>query len=150
MLGTLPVFGLYVRHARDVSLRTVELIAREPDIRPAVVADDVTGLHVAHLTGCVATGEAPALWFNDVRGGLVEGDAVPDRAELFLRVTGENTERITLAGNATWFAESVPGSDEVAPPAVVHAMARSGSRDVERDARRRERKTTRPSGRRVR
>ena len=72
MFGLLPAFGLYVRHARDVTLRNVPLSVEQPDIRPALVADDVTGLHVMGLDGWLADGDAPAVWLNNVRGGIVE------------------------------------------------------------------------------
>jgi hypothetical protein len=55
MFGALPSFGLYVRHAR-VTLRNVELPAVQPDVRPALVADDVTELHVAGLNGLPTRG----------------------------------------------------------------------------------------------
>jgi glycosyl hydrolase family 28/pectate lyase-like protein len=122
MYGILPAFGLYLRHARDVSLRNLDLRAEHPDARPALVADDVTELHVARLTGRPAKGEAPVLWLNDVQGGLVESGIARAGAGVFLRVTGENTQRVTLAGHASWTPECMDLAPEVAPTAVMHAM----------------------------
>jgi hypothetical protein len=121
MYGILPAHGLYVRHARDVSLRNVELVAEQPDIRPALVADDVSELHVVRLTGLRAEAEAPALWLNDVRGGLVDSGIVSDEAGTFLRVSGGSTERVTLAGHVAWSPEGVDRARDVDPTAVVYA-----------------------------
>jgi hypothetical protein len=125
MFGTLPSFGLYVRHARDVTLRNVELSPEQPDVRPALVADDVTELHVVGLEGWPTRGKDPVVWLNDVRGGLVETDIATDRVGTILRVTGEGTERITLAGRAAWTPESIHRSHEVAPRALAHATGPS-------------------------
>jgi hypothetical protein len=126
MFGILPAFGLYVRHARDVTLRGVELPAERRDVRPALVADDVTELHVKDLNGWPARREAPMVWLNDVRGGLVETGLATDVAGTILRVTGEDTERITLAGNAHSTLDSIDLATEVAPTAVRHATGPFG------------------------
>jgi hypothetical protein len=121
MFGTLPSFGLYVRHARDVTVRNVQLSAEQRDVRPALVADDVTGLHVVGLDGPPAEGDAPAVWLNNVRGGIVETGSATDDGRTILRVTGEDTERITLAGNVHLGLDSIDRATEVEPTAVQHA-----------------------------
>jgi hypothetical protein len=125
MFGTLPSFGLYVRHARDVTVRNVQLSAEQRDVRPALVADDVTALHVVGLNGRPAEGEAPAVWLNNVRGGLVETGIATDAGRSILRLTGEGTDRITLGGTAAWTPESIHRSHEVAPTAVALATGPS-------------------------
>jgi polygalacturonase len=42
MFGTLPAYGLYVRHVRGLSMRNVRLSVEAADGRPAFVLDDVT------------------------------------------------------------------------------------------------------------
>ena len=126
MYGALPAFGLYLRHARDVSMRNVELTVEHADSRPALVADDVAGLHVARLAGWRGASEAPLVWLNDVRGGLIEGGIAPEGAGTLLRVTGESTQRVILAGTAYWTPESIDLAAEVEPTAVQHANGSFG------------------------
>jgi hypothetical protein len=121
MYGVLPAFGLYLRHARDVTLRNVELTAERADVRPALVADDVSGLHVARLVGGPDHRDGPVLWLNDGRGGLVERGVPAEGVSAFLRVTGESTQRITVAGNPHWTSDSVHLAPEVVPTAVTHS-----------------------------
>ncbi|MBP1618775.1 MAG: glycoside hydrolase [Bacteroidetes bacterium] len=43
MFGELPSWGLYIRHAKDITLKNVTLKLSEPDYRPAIIMDDVAG-----------------------------------------------------------------------------------------------------------
>jgi len=43
MFGTLPAYGFFIRHAKNVRLRDVELTCAIPDPRPPVVTIDVEG-----------------------------------------------------------------------------------------------------------
>src|SRR5262245_31268309 len=51
MFGTLPAFGLFVRHAQGLSLRDIVLTTMTPDSRPPLVLQDVRDLTVANVTG---------------------------------------------------------------------------------------------------
>ena len=42
-MGTFPAHGLYVRHARNISIHDVSFDVAKPDARPAIVLDDVAG-----------------------------------------------------------------------------------------------------------
>ena len=45
----LPSWGLFIRHAKGITLDNVRLVAGAKDYRPAVVADDVDGLVIKDL-----------------------------------------------------------------------------------------------------
>jgi hypothetical protein len=117
MFGRLPAFGLYVRHARDVRLRDVELTVGSRDPRPALVADDVAGLHVNGLARW-RVHDAPSLWLNDVRDGEIESDVVPTGSGVLLRVTGEATERVAIVGGGVWAHGRMDLAPELAPAAI--------------------------------
>jgi polygalacturonase len=40
MFGTTPAYGLYIRHAKNILLRDVDLSTAKPDARPAIVTQD--------------------------------------------------------------------------------------------------------------
>jgi hypothetical protein len=110
MYGILPAYGLYVRHARDVVLRDVELTVEDADARPALVADDVTGLELSGLAGHRSTDDEAILWLNDVRGGRIAADA-----GMVMRITGTRTDRVVLVGDHT-------GRVQVAADVVATAL----------------------------
>ena len=45
----LPAWGLFIRHAKGITLENVHLVAESKDYRPAIVADDVQGLVIKDL-----------------------------------------------------------------------------------------------------
>jgi hypothetical protein len=45
----LPAWGLFIRHAKGITLENVRLVAEAKDYRPAIVADDVQGLVIKDL-----------------------------------------------------------------------------------------------------
>jgi hypothetical protein len=44
MFGELPSWGLYVRHAKGITMKNINFILKDQDFRPAFVFDDVDGL----------------------------------------------------------------------------------------------------------
>ena len=40
MFGTTPAYGLFIRHAKNVTLRDIDLSTMKPDARPAIVTQD--------------------------------------------------------------------------------------------------------------
>ena len=43
MFGTLPAYGLYVRHVDNINVHGVSFTLESPDKRPAIICDDVNG-----------------------------------------------------------------------------------------------------------
>jgi polygalacturonase len=67
MFGALPAYGFYLRHARNVTLRDVEVGFEGEDLRPALVLHDVADVHFDHVRGRLAPG-VPFALLRDVRG----------------------------------------------------------------------------------
>ncbi|HEV7501118.1 MAG TPA: glycoside hydrolase family 28 protein, partial [Vicinamibacteria bacterium] len=85
MFGTLPAYGLFVRHARRITLRDVALSFEHDDWRPAVVLQDVDGIRFEGLAARRAPG-IPVFSLHDVRDFAVLGsrglaDARRERVE---------------------------------------------------------------------
>jgi polygalacturonase len=126
MFGRLPASGLYLRHLRDATLRNVQLAVSRPDARSALIADDVTGLHLASLGTGPANEAGPVVWLNDIRGGFLQGSVAPDGVAVFVRVTGEHTRNLAFVGNV--YGRSAPV--ELAPDLAAEAIAQLDGADV--------------------
>jgi polygalacturonase len=97
MFGRLPAYGFYCRHARNIRLDRVETASLAPDARPAMVCDDVDGLHISNWN--VLSTAAPAVRLENVRNAFIRGCSVPPASAVFLGVGGKNSSAIRLAAN---------------------------------------------------
>ena len=78
MFGTLPAYGLYVRHARGLTLRDVVIRTAAPDARPALVLQDVQEMALDHVETSHG-GAVPFASLRDVLGlSLRSVSGVPD------------------------------------------------------------------------
>jgi len=59
LFGTLPAYGFFVRHAKNVVMDNVRLSFAADDRRPAVVCEDVEGLALSGLKARALTGINP-------------------------------------------------------------------------------------------
>ncbi len=120
MFGRLPAFGIYVRHARGVRLRDVELVAEQSDARPAVVCDDVENLVIAGLGANAPFSSQAMIVLRDVRHAFVQGCQAPRGSKYFLAAEGARCDAITLAANdLSGAAQAVKASADLAGHAIT-------------------------------
>jgi len=50
MFGQLPAYGLYIRHARNITLEGLQISYKLPEFRPALYCEDVDGLELIRNT----------------------------------------------------------------------------------------------------
>jgi len=116
MFGSLPAYGLYVRHARDVTLDNVWVGFARQDHRSSLVVDDAEDLQVRGWTAQTLPGADPVLRFKDVRRAAITGTVAPRETGNFLKVEGRSTD-ITIFGSDLTAArqpvELAPGVAEV-------------------------------------
>jgi hypothetical protein len=97
-IGTPPAYGLYARNVRGLTLHNVRLEVSAPDLRPAVIFDNVTD---AGISGLSAQGNSQAeavLRFNDTHSVLLTASRVLTPATVFLKLEGTANEGITIDG----------------------------------------------------
>jgi len=61
MFGMLPASGLYVRHARELSLNDIVFTAPSGERRPAMIFDDVIGARLSQVQSSPISGGMPVL-----------------------------------------------------------------------------------------
>ncbi len=78
MFGLLPAYGIYVRHAKDIEFRDVDLGFAKDDSRPAIVLDDVAGAVFDHVNARRAGG-APFIVLRKVANfSIGDSSGAPD------------------------------------------------------------------------
>ena len=98
MFGILPSYGIYLRHAKGLSFQDVTLDTMTPDLRPALVGEDVADLTLASFRAA-ATGSTPLLRLCDARQVYVHGCRPLGKVSLFLSVEGAASRDILLQAN---------------------------------------------------
>jgi polygalacturonase len=99
MMGRLPAYGFYLRHADRVQLRNIEFITDKPDARPAIVCDDVSDVTLSGLQLAAPVDGAPLIDLRDTRLALVTGMRSPAGVKVFAQISGANSSEIALQGN---------------------------------------------------
>jgi len=64
--GPLPAHGFYIRHAKRIEMRDVEVRPMKPDMRPGFVLDDVSGVALIHVR-LPNNPEVPSLALKNVK-----------------------------------------------------------------------------------
>jgi len=116
MFGDLPSYGFYIRHAKDIRLHNVRFDCLNPDMRPALVFDDVTALN---LSDCMLEGShspAPLISLKNVRDAVISHSRPKDGCAVFVGVYGKTSEDILLQNNILKkVKKTVERSKEVKP-----------------------------------
>ena len=67
-LGTLPAYGVYARHVKNLELANLTTNFKQADLRPAAAFDDIQGLEIDNFKGQSADGVKPAVFAANVTG----------------------------------------------------------------------------------
>jgi hypothetical protein len=98
MFGTLPAYGLYLRHVKGLIFEDVTLDTAAPDLRPALVGEDVEDLELSNFRAA-GTGPAALLRLRNARQVYLHGCRPLGDVALFLSVEGNGSRGILLQAN---------------------------------------------------
>jgi hypothetical protein len=118
MYGTLPAYGIYLRHVKGLTFENITLDTATPDLRPALVGEDVEGLEFSNFR---AAGASPAalLRLREARQIYLHGCRPLNKVALFLSVEGAGSQGIFLQANDLRQASQVYTLAEGAPPEAI-------------------------------
>jgi len=114
-----PAYGLYARRVKGLTLHNVRFTVAAPDLRPAIVLDDVqdVALHALSVQG---NPEAESvLRFRNVNDVFVSAARVLTRSPTFLQLEGTGNTNVVLdGGDLTKAAKDVALKDGASVAAV--------------------------------
>lgn len=96
--GVLPAYGFYLRHARGITLRNVQLELKNSDLRPALVCDDVEELNLVGFKAPMF-GAEPLMRLIGTRGAVIQNSGPLGSVNNFVRVEGAQSADVALMGN---------------------------------------------------
>ncbi|MFZ4621509.1 MAG: glycoside hydrolase family 28 protein [Bacteroidota bacterium] len=97
--GKLPAYGFYLRHVRNITMTDVDVRCQSADLRPAIMSVDADGLMIKGLTAKASAGTSAMIIMDDTKNASVFSSRSQTSVKVFLRVTGERSEKIRLIGN---------------------------------------------------
>lgn len=98
MLGPMPAYGFYARNARALTLNNVRFEVATPDLRPALILDQVNDATISGLAVEANPDAESALRFTDVQQVLLTAPRVLKAAKAFLHLEGANNQQILIDG----------------------------------------------------
>jgi len=98
MFGTLPAYGFYCRHCRNIRFDNIELGYKNTERRPAIICDDVEEVIFKGLRA-LTDQSAAVLSFDGVRNAFIQSCIALKGTGTFLQLSGTSSEHITLTGN---------------------------------------------------
>jgi polygalacturonase len=98
MFGRLPSYGIYVRHAKNVRFRNIEIVSGKQDFRPSLSCEDVEDLVVSGYETSSPVRHDPVLEMTNCKRVFIQGSRSPDDTEVFLKIGGAASEGIAFAG----------------------------------------------------
>jgi hypothetical protein len=119
MMGRLPAYGFYIRHADQVELRDVTCIADQRDERPAIVCEDVQDATFSGLSLSAPARGAPVFALSDAQRVLITGVEAPAGSKVLAQVSGENSSGIKLTADTLQRGQQATRLVDGAPPNAV-------------------------------
>ena len=97
---SLPAYGLYVRHALNLTIENFQCYTLQPDPRPAFVFDDVQNLSLNNFQTSPPSGDQPLIQLVQSPDIYISGfRAPPTTIPLFLQASGEQCKNISVVRN---------------------------------------------------
>jgi polygalacturonase len=75
-IGTLPAYGIFARHVKDLELANITVNFTTNDLRPAAAFADIDGLEIDNFIPQLADGVKAAIFADDVRGIAIRNSPV--------------------------------------------------------------------------
>ncbi len=99
MFGTLPAYGFYLRHAVNISLSDIDLSCKQPDERPALLADDVKELDIDNLKAMGSENAEPLISLINTSNVYLTDSRASNSANGFVSISGEYTGPVFMYNN---------------------------------------------------
>jgi hypothetical protein len=99
MFGTLPAYGFFCRHVKNLRFQNVKLNTSASDYRYAIVFDDVENAIVESLDAPYAADSSGMIRLNNSKDIYIRNCQPSKGTELFLDISGSKTNNIVLFAN---------------------------------------------------
>ncbi len=99
MFGTLPAYGFFCRHVKNLKFHNIDLGFDADEHRPAFVFDDVKDLDIFNIDAETTPSAKALMWFKHVDGAFIHGCRPSKTVKTFVRLDGNKSNNISLMNN---------------------------------------------------
>jgi polygalacturonase len=96
MFGKHPAYGLYIRHAINISLNNIDLRFEETDLRPALTCENVDKLDINGFKGKTAKQTTSFMEMRNVKNAVITNSYSSGEEMHYLQVKGKDSRNINL------------------------------------------------------
>ncbi|WEK19970.1 MAG: glycosyl hydrolase family 28 protein [Candidatus Pedobacter colombiensis] len=96
---TLPAYGLYVRHVKNLTMNNIQVKLLNPDARPAMIFEDVDNLTLNQFQLDIPEKNQSMLWLKQVTNATFSGYNSAKPLQLFAKIEGDRTDAIRFINN---------------------------------------------------
>ena len=107
MFGTLPSYGLFIRHVNGISLRDIKFDYVIEDNRPAVICDNVSEITIHNLNAKSEPDITGLILLRNSQNAFIHGNSLRTGVNTYISIEGEQTQNINISGNNLKNAESI-------------------------------------------
>jgi hypothetical protein len=97
-IGSRPAHGVYARNVRGLTLDNVRIETATPDLRPAVVLDNVADAVLSNITSQGNIAAPSVIRCINTTDALISSPRLLKPASVYIAVEGERSANITLEG----------------------------------------------------
>jgi hypothetical protein len=119
---SLPGYGLYVRHVKNLVFENFRFNLRSPDARPAIVLNDCHNSRISNFSADQPTGAQPLLRMIQSTNITIAGYYSSEINANFLKVEGEKSSNIKLINNDFSQVDKVVYLGDECKPGTVREM----------------------------
>ncbi len=97
--GRRPAYGLYARHVKGLTLDNISFQFDTPDVRPALVCDDVESLRIEGFSAGSLPETESLIRLRNTRDALIANSRSAAGVDAFLQLEGAASTGVKLLGN---------------------------------------------------
>jgi len=99
MFGTMPAYGFFIRHAKNITIKDLEITYNDVEERPALYLDDVIDFKISGLKAKVPTMDTPLIYLRNSQEGIISGSIPVGSLKILAKIDGSDTKKIIFNEN---------------------------------------------------
>jgi len=99
MFGTLPAYGFYIRHVKNITLDGMDFRYQQPDARPAVFLDDAEDVTIRNSRMQSVMNSEGNVVIRQSKNIYIHGNRINGMSPVFVKVLDDTTSSICIQNN---------------------------------------------------